>query len=195
MSAEPAPPSNPPPQVREKMGLELVTALLQRITARLRAYSMVTTLLALITLLLVMASLWLGAYGYRRWPASADLVVPLAMLGILPPLFGLQMVMMWERVVRDGTVLFEEISDEVEWRHRSYRPAHDEVARQTTAEANGVSRPDIDVRITLRNFLKEATLPLARTSSASTIYAAYFIASAIVILVVLLTGSAVASNL
>lgn len=60
---------------------------------------------------------------------------------------------------RQGDVLFEEISDELEWQ-----------VEDTTRNTTATSRPDIDARIALRSFSRATSLPFVAGKSGAAFY-------------------------
>ena len=96
---------------------------------------------------------------------------------------GLLLLFFWDRRVATGLILYEEISDEVEWQHRSYRREKKAVNGSMSGPIDKPpfpsksTRPNLDVRVILRAFLKESTLPFLRRGSGGTsVYALFFIA-------------------
>ena len=89
-------------------------------------------------------------------------------------------------------ILYEEVSDEVEWRHRTFRlkttsPVADDLnpspENASGEEPKGSGRPDVTGSTLLRKFLREAALPFVNASMGNTAYAVFFILS-----IVLITG-------
>ncbi len=96
------------------------------------------------------------------------------------PFLGLVILFCWEKRVALGTILYEEVSDEIEWRHRTFRkPDPQENGVEPQDPERGVKRrprPNLEARLVLRRFLKESTLPFARGPNGTSIYAIFFVA-------------------
>ena len=92
---------------------------------------------------------------------------------IVLPFFGLALLIIWERLKKEGLVLVEEISDELEWDYRKRRQSI-----ETTANGYVAQRPGLDVRIALRRFLKATTLPLVPEQFVTLAYAGVFLTCA-----------------
>lgn len=95
-------------------------------------------------------------------------------LGALFPLMGLWMLFKWDRRRRYGMALFEEISDEVEWAHRTHRVVSSGLISYPIPP-DIPTRTPLGVRRTLRKFLNAATLPLVPSSSGASLYLVYFL--------------------
>jgi|SRR5579859_7531997 len=93
------------------------------------------------------------------------------LVGILIHLTGVVFLVSWERLKKDGLVLVEEISDEIEWDYRKRRQSADALPNGERAQ-----RPELEVRVALRGFLRAAELPLAPEQYSTLVYAAYFVA-------------------
>lgn len=128
---------------------------LQRITLRLQRLGVIAFLLTVFTLastVFVVAMPFLGwirdplEIHFRALPAFLVQVQGSIMCGVLVALA------FFERMVRRGNVLFEEISDELEWKVR-----HEEVEHSTTPPDQ---RPTLNPRIVLRAFAQTTDLPL-----------------------------------
>lgn len=102
-------------------------------------------------------------------PSFAWFRVPLSAVGIMVSILAMAFLFRWESRRRLGFILFEEISDEIEWRHRTFAaPPH----------GNGEQKPvDLNLRIFLRQFIDSTTLPFVSSRTGSLIYAALFLAA------------------
>jgi hypothetical protein len=194
MAAEQSPPPLWPQlkSTSKKEDLERVLIELGKITQTLRPMSRIVTWAALWSLGAFILSTWVRFF----WVWSTDsypIVLQFTMIfAIMAPLGGLMCLFLWERKVGQGMILYEEISDEVEWRHRTFRRKlvsltggdPDQSEDDASGDAQKSSgRPNIEVRILLREFLRETTLPFVNASVGTTVYAAFF-----VVFIVLITG-------
>ena len=117
---------------------------------------------------------------------------------------GIMTLFLWDQRKRRGSLYYEEISDELEWRHRGTRynqiilqdinsgaihiggnAVGNEPKKGTpqTESSNGTEkkprkrrkRPDLAIRLQLREFLDATTLPFAGANMSSTIYLMWFL--------------------
>ena len=101
----------------------------------------------------------LGLTGTSRFPRESN---P-AFLGLAMGMLALMLVTANERFRRIGEVLFQEISDELQWNTRAERvPPGKGVASE---------RPPLDTRIALRAFARAGDLPLVPGRFGLAIYA------------------------
>jgi hypothetical protein len=108
------------------------------------------------------------------------------------PLMGLITLFLWDLMVREGKILYEEISDEVEWRHRTFgkrKILHGDGsgARESEEARENIGRPNIEVRVVLRKFLRASTLPFVTGPMSGMVYAIFFISCMIFITMIVAT--------
>jgi hypothetical protein len=91
-------------------------------------------------------------------------------LDILPylllPLLLLIVLYFWELIKNRGMIIFDEISDEIEWSHRTDRnlkefPRNDVNSQRNDINSLILEKPPLDIRLKLRMFLSSTRLPLA----------------------------------
>lgn len=157
-------------------------------------------LLSLISVMCLAGSLLTVAMAAAaRSPNYRETLVPVYRwidISFLPILCGICSLFLWEALRREGMVIYEEISDELEWRHRRSRQANsapeakpqdapessDEKENTFIETAAGVlmkavqrtRRPNLEVRIALRRFLNHADLPFIPGGMAAGYYAGLF---------------------
>lgn len=125
------------------------------ISRQLRSVKVFTMMDALSTLVFTILAAILPRvmviYGFEGATRFLALffVYPLALAGILT-------LFVWDRRRAEGKVLFEEISDEFEWHHRTFKPDADH-SRSTPDSAK--PRVDFRIRVLLREFLDASTMP------------------------------------
>jgi hypothetical protein len=111
----------------------------------------------------------------------------LPLLAALLAGYSIGLLYLWDRLYRRGMLLYEEISDELEWTHRSNRiksvgPENDNSSNSITSNSIiNTSRPDLDLRIKLRGFLDATRLPFVYTEHSALIYLFLNIASSVAI--------------
>lgn len=118
----------------------------------------------------------------RRWalPSSFDSSViranvqnaqNLLIIAFSFALLGLLASLAFELVRKRGEVLFEELSDEYQWHiQRNY------MARSVDKEPGPIAKPELDIRISLRDFAKNADLLLVPGKFGPAIYALWNVA-------------------
>lgn len=89
-------------------------------------------------------------------------------LGIGAAIHGLYRLFIWNRLRQEGMALYEELSDEVEWRHL-------DGARLAERGSQGAQRPNLTIRITLRDFLRATALPLVPGPFSVLIYFIFYV--------------------
>ena len=86
-------------------------------------------------------------------------------LGGVMIVMGLTALFAWEREKDRGSAIYEEVSDELEWDHRSLRGSFHQ-----SDESAPERRPDLNIRLALREYLRNAKLPLVSAESGATFY-------------------------
>jgi hypothetical protein len=162
---------------KEPLDADLRTALnrLDRYTERLRRAGSLVVGTAIATLVFLIGNGILRVLPFR---SPARLIA--AFGGMLVALLGIQLLLVWDRCRREGMAVYEEISDEVEWRHRTFRKDGPE-----GQESRG-NKAILGVRLDLRRFLTNTELPFAPGSNASTIYVLYFIFTIVCFVMILI---------
>ena len=135
---------------------------LSKMTERLSLLGMMNIALAGATFVLTVTSLILRVAPVER------IVLTMAFAGAgASALYGLMFLYVWDRKRRRGMLLYEEISDELEWAHRTHR-------KRETPKMSLVDRPEFPVRLLLRQFLNAATLPLAPEGFGTSFYLLFY---------------------
>jgi len=157
------------------MSVEDALKKLQRISWDLRRLGIVIAVLAAMALLSV-----LGVALVRV--TKADLATKFMILGtnVASCCGGFAWLIVWNRQRDRGMILYEEISDELEWRHRTYRPANG------AQNGNEGKRPDLGIRLILREFLASTSLPLVPGPSSGVMYLGFFLVC--ILIVTLIVG-------
>lgn len=140
----------------DSLGLDEAVSSLSRITRRLDAHARQVLLLTLLNLAtLALVSLWAnGALSLgNRVVATVGPVV----LGVVT----LLNIAMFDIARRRGSMLYEEISEEMQWRLRE----------RITADEPADARPPLYVRLALREFASSSELPLMPGRAGVTIVA------------------------
>lgn len=122
-----------------------------------------------------------AASGYVTLSASKmnyfvpGCVAPVSMLLVL---FAASLLLRWDHLRRKGMAIFEEVSDEIEWRHRTFKPSKPRTKplHALTGDESEVGsavgpRPGLNVRLRLRDFLTDATLPITQSNNPGAVYA------------------------
>ncbi len=122
---------------------------LRRISSGLRLNGLLT-FLATLTNLAVTAFL-LSRYA-TAWDNALLLVVPFRLVPLLAGLLAILCVALYEYLLRQGNILFDEISDELEWNVKG--------SHLSEGGALTEKRPDLKVRMILRMFSRANDLPL-----------------------------------
>lgn len=97
--------------------------------------------------------------------------IPMAIIftSISLSVLGFFFLLVWDRTRDQGMIIYEEISDELEWRHRTYRSRK---TRSQTEDGNNLAgRPPLNIRLILRRFLVSSRLPFAPQERDSIFYA------------------------
>ncbi len=147
--------------------IERALVKMQSFTSRLRSLAMTIVLLGFFSL----AGLTVSSLLRNITALDSVSLALLTGLSVVASFCGLLMLFVWERRVAAGMILYEEISDEVEWSHRTFR--NGKTTENGSIRAQG---PSLDIRVILRAFLKETTLPFTRGTNGTTIYALFFVA-------------------
>jgi hypothetical protein len=131
---------------------------LEYISLKLRQFGMFTFLSTLIYILIVLF-LTLGIkYTYSLLIRSGGLFITLATLNLL---LSLSCVVMYESLRRRGDTLFEEISDELQWK----------IGREARNEKVANESPPLNARVVLRTFARTTDLPLVPGKFGPAVYA------------------------
>ncbi len=179
------------PKLHSTAGHESVSSALDQLvtlTQRLRSMGVKIVALAAVCLGCVIVSISARSVGNVESPSFTFSILGFAVIGL--PLFGLVYLFLWDRIAKDGRVLYEEISDELEWKHRTFSKRYT-LAELKSKAVNGTmetdvsnGEPSIEVRVALRNFLHATTLPFIPNNFSGMFYALYFIACAVILAVV-----------
>ncbi len=141
------------------------------ISGELRSFKTLSTINALWTLVWVILSALLPqTFLLPRLNVSTKL---LALFSLYPlALAGISLLFLWERRRAEGKLLFEEISDELEWHHRTFKPNAD--YSQSTPD---VPKPRVDfgTRVLLREFLDASNMPFIPGPFGAAGYLAFYI--------------------
>jgi hypothetical protein len=183
------------PQQDERMKSERTLAALllglQEDTLVLNRLGRLVFLQALLLLLVIVVAVGLGFVPLISEIKDVILAGLLGGGGVLIALAALVTLYRWEELRKKGMIKYEEVSDELEWRHRTYRPVKHGItgsgaigrfgngttAAGSSSDPAGVRlSPPVEVRVLLRNFLASTSLPFAETRLASLYYAGYFLA-------------------
>jgi hypothetical protein len=185
----------------ERPGLKEIIERLEWITRSLRIRGRMVVISAGLVLFVVIAIVFsielrvsdLPVDG--RWPLLGALA--LAVHGIVA-------LFLWDQQKRRGSLYYEEISDELEWRHTRTRQrsliiheisggsivhvdngmtenkpkngAQNESAKEAVRKPKKRSkRPDLAIRLQLREFLDATTLPFTNANLSSTVYLTWFL--------------------
>jgi hypothetical protein len=127
---------------------------LAAISATVRAISQAIFLLTVVGFSLLLYSV------YKHTESSLSLYAPLSALVAIGA---------YDSVRRKGDVLFEELSDELQWHVQHFI---NEPGRKTIAETGTrLNRPHVDLRILLRTYARATSLPLLPGRVGAAIYA------------------------
>jgi len=191
------------PKKREVPEIEEALEKLALITRLLRSASSLVVMMAGFSLALLVAGM-LSTKFFRQ----ADAASPGSMMvygAVMMAGMGLFFLFTWEQRRRRGKLYYEEISDEVEWRHRSLRSKNynsviissgsiisgDNISNGSPPPENGTPkaveapkvsmkrkprrRPDLAIRIVLREYLNASTLPFGSGEWSGTLYVVWFL--------------------
>ncbi|MEW6347888.1 MAG: hypothetical protein AB1646_02405 [Thermodesulfobacteriota bacterium] len=153
-------------------------------TSRLRITGSIVVFCALMVLVTLILAL-VGTTIRLRSDWSVIMLLSSAALSLA----GLLFTAWWERRKEIGMIIFEEISDEVEWSHRTFRPwkrtqdqarsrAYEEeleIIHDKLQTALPVPRPPIEIRLALRHFLSATKLPLVPEQYSALLYSLFFL--------------------
>jgi|SRR6266849_6626047 len=150
---------------------------LEAFTHRLRFLGWASALCAGLSLTTALASSVLITAHIPVYGGLVNWVYLLLVAGISSTIGGIIAVISFERLRQEGLLLYEEISDEVEWKHRTFRPG--QTASSDFGESVALSRPherpSFSLRVVLRRFLLAATLPLSPDRGGPILYLAVYI--------------------
>jgi hypothetical protein len=136
------------------VSLEKNLARLVRLSENLHTLGVRNSLWAMVTLVGMLLSIFIMMNKKFSSVFNMDEVrFLIGAMGMAAACYGLLLLFIWERRCQEGMVLYEEISDEVEWRHRDEKRMSDEDSQKS-------GRPNLTIRITLREFLRTTSLPL-----------------------------------
>lgn len=117
------------------------------------------------------------AYVVQKQPDTTSFPMVAAISSLCLTLLGLAILFIWDLQYRLGMIVFEEVSDEYEWQHRSL-PYGNRASGLITNPSPGrsestthTSRPKLYVRVRLRAFLAQAELPFVSHSHSASRYA------------------------
>jgi hypothetical protein len=174
-SSLPSAPNGEPGSFRNKR--EALEAL-QKTSMRLRLLGAYTSTLAFASLVSVVF-----AAVSKFLPLLEVARLAFVLTGISICFVGLACLYVWERRRNEGMIYYEEISDELEWRHRGVRHGHTSIVQAKRPK----KRPHILVRIQLRRFLTSTDLPLAPGRYAVTAYTAFYVICIVLNIIILFT--------
>lgn len=159
-----APVSSPTSRMSVDDGLRRLDA----ISHRLRTFKTSTVMMTLLTLVFTMLTLFLSrAFGIIVI-AHINVVMSTLFLLYCAVLPGILLLFLWERLRVEGKMLFEEISDELEWHHRTFKPRV--TYSETTPEP-----VNLGIRVSLREFLDASDMPLIPGPFGAAWYLAFYI--------------------
>jgi hypothetical protein len=164
-----------PPADSGKVSLKVALKELDSITLSLQAIGMMVVLLAGVTLACIVA---MGVL--QVFPVISAVRLGAAAFTILSAFQGLVMLLRWEKRRKEGMVLYEEVSDEVEWRHRSQLKPKVGVINPKARRRAGLS-----IRLALRRFLSSTDLPFTPRQASGVAYTVYFIVCIMLVVLIL----------
>lgn len=138
---------------------------LKKVTDQLRRYSII---IAIIELLLMVIGLIILGFNYSYFGHDKYNVIDnYFVFFYLFALIGISSLVVFEKKKRRGEILFEEISDELHW----------DIGYQRTSKNNVIAneRPNLEIRLILRDFAKSSNLPFLPNRYATTAYAIFTI--------------------
>ena len=95
----------------------------------------------------------------------------------LAAVVGIVCLVSFERARREGDAIFEEVSNDLQWRLVTNRDPRE---KTDAAMPAAMQKPDIDSRLTIRRFVTASDLPLVPGRMGVTVYAAWFCLSFLV---------------
>ena len=159
----------------EDPDLAVALATLKLQTERLRNQAQMIVICALFVLLC------LAATGFLRFlPVSGAVRIYLPVLGVAFAFTGILLLAMWEKRRREAMIVYEEVSDEVEWRHRTHHNG-----AWTEEEKHDKKKAGLPIRVVLRRFLSATELPFTSGSVSSLTYALYFVLCVVCFVVIM----------
>ena len=90
---------------------------------------------------------------------------------------GIALLIFWDQSRKRGMAIYNEISDEVEWDFNNSRNFEN---RRVNVAAQPSERPELKLRLVLREFLNSATLPLAPHDWGTILYLVLFVMSMLI---------------
>ncbi len=146
---------------------------LKLVTLKLRWYSMMLLLTAAAN-----TGLFLGAiaqsYGNHISKVFGE-IFPYGALSVGATAMTLVLMYGFELSRRHGELLFQEISDELQWRMRPTKiqkeNTGDDASRSSRKRSQMIGKPpSINIRVILRQFVQQSELPFTRGSHGSIVY-------------------------